>query len=874
MKKSAKVIALACATALLTTTIFTDQALAEKETDQELSEQEETLTDTLNSQFSSSNTSDVDKEETVYVFTDANGNTDHILVSDWLKNKTGAKTIEDSSDLKDIENVKGDETFDGSGDKITWNADGSDIYYQGTSTKQSPVSIKLTYYLDDKEVTPEEIAGKSGKVKIRFDYTNNETQEVEVNGKTETIHVPFVVLSGLVLSNDNFKNIEVTNGKLISEGNNSIIAGIAMPGLKDSLQINSKDLDTDKVNVPEYVEITADATDFSLDMTMSMVLSDILDDLSFNSDDIDTSELTDSMDQLTDATDQLLDGTKQLADGTGTLKEKVGEFNEGLRTLDNGIGQYTAGTAQLASGIGELKSGTNQLAAGVPQLTKGVKQLKNGAVSAKKGADQLVAGYAGTDKSAGAASGAKSLAKGAKTLDKSMATADQGAQQLKAGADQIVAGYAGDGTAANPGAASAASQIAGGLSQLNTEVQNISLPGSTATTPEQAKAQNAIIEKAVEDAMNDEKVQAALYQAALGAVDTDTINTAISQVIIDEVENALTASIATAVPGAIMQMAANNQIQFTVSGNELENAVKGAAKSVGENVGQSLSQLSKNQNIHDTVEKQITGTVQSASKAVADKTAHVAGAAGAEAAAGIAASQVTEFAPQVEKLKKGVSQLAAGSAALNQGIGSLYDGSKQLQSGITTLASGTTQLSAGASALSDGADALNKGINGYTNAKGEKVTGLYGGTKALAKGLKQLKTGLVTLDSKSATLAAGVIKLNEGASKLQEGAGKLTGNSGTLVDGSAKIVDAGKQLADGVNTLDEGANKLNEGMIEFNEEGIRKLTDAFDGDISSLLDRVNAVMDAGKDYNNFSGVADGKSSSVKFIIKTEGVKAE
>ena len=86
--------------------------------------------------------------------------------------------------------------------------------------------------------------------------------------------------------------------------------------------------------------------------------------------------------------------------------------------------------------------------------------------------------------------------------------------------------------------------------------------------------------------------------------------------------------------------------------------------------------------------------------------------------------------------------------------------------------------------------------------------------------------------------------------------------------------DPAMQLADGVDTLDEGANKLNEGMIEFNEEGIRKLTDAFDGDISSLLDRVNAVMDAGKDYNNFSGVADGKSSSVKFIIKTEGVKAE
>ena len=605
MKKSAKVIALACATALLTTTIFTDQALAEKETDQELSEQEETLTDTLNSQFSSSNTSDVDKEETVYVFTDANGNTDHILVSDWLKNKTGAKTIEDSSDLKDIENVKGDETFDGSGDKITWNADGSDIYYQGTSTKQSPVSIKLTYYLDDKEVTPEEIAGKSGKVKIRFDYTNNETQEVEVNGKTETIHVPFVVLSGLVLSNDNFKNIEVTNGKLISEGNNSIIAGIAMPGLKDSLQINSKDFDTDKVSVPEYVEITADATDFSLDMTMSMVLSDILDDLSFNSDDIDTSELTDSMDQLTDATDQLLDGTKQLADGTGTLKEKVGEFNEGLRTLDNGIGQYTAGAAQLASGIGELKSGTNQLAAGVPQLTKGVKQLKNGAVSAKKGADQLVAGYAGTDKSAGAASGAKSLASGAKTLNKSMATADQGAQQLKAGADQIVAGYAGDGTAANPGAASAASQIAGGLSQLNQAVQNISLPGSASTTPEQAAAQEKAITAAVTAAMSTPEAQQALAKAAGtagSAVDADAIKAAVTSAV----SAAIKQSLGTAVQQAMVQ-----QIQagkMTVSGNAAD-----VITAVGDSIGASLGAGVATSLASDTtVTKEVTNQVTNA----------------------------------------------------------------------------------------------------------------------------------------------------------------------------------------------------------------------------------------------------------------------
>ena len=94
--------------------------------------------------------SSVSKQETVYVNASASGTPQEITVSDWLKNSASSGNLSDVSDLKDIKNVKGDETFDGSGDKITWNADGSDIYYQGTSTKQSPVSIKLTYYLDDK----------------------------------------------------------------------------------------------------------------------------------------------------------------------------------------------------------------------------------------------------------------------------------------------------------------------------------------------------------------------------------------------------------------------------------------------------------------------------------------------------------------------------------------------------------------------------------------------------------------------------------------------------------------------------------------------------------------------------------------------------
>ena len=85
------------------------------------------------------------KEETVYVFTDPYGNQRDIIVSNWLKNPEGKDRLEDYSDLQDIENVKGDETFDKNSGGIVWNAGGNDIYYQGKTTRQVPVTEKITY---------------------------------------------------------------------------------------------------------------------------------------------------------------------------------------------------------------------------------------------------------------------------------------------------------------------------------------------------------------------------------------------------------------------------------------------------------------------------------------------------------------------------------------------------------------------------------------------------------------------------------------------------------------------------------------------------------------------------------------------------------
>ena len=271
---------------------------------------------------------DADKDESVYLISDANGNVNKTIVVDHLKNKDKKDTLEDASNLSDIENVKGKEKFTQSGDKLTWQAGGKDIYYQGTATEEPPVTQKVTYYLDGKEISPEDLAGKSGKVKIRFDYTNTTSYTETVNGEKQTVSVPFAAITGLVLG-DGFENIEVTNGKAEVSDSSSVVLGYALPGLKNSLGIKDKDLDGD-VNIPEYMEMTADVENFSMPAAMTFVVnaSDYV-----STDGIDTSDIDVMINDLKDASTQLQDGSKTLAEGTDTL-------SDGLSTLQSKLGRF------------------------------------------------------------------------------------------------------------------------------------------------------------------------------------------------------------------------------------------------------------------------------------------------------------------------------------------------------------------------------------------------------------------------------------------------------------------------------------------------------------------------------------------------------
>ena len=262
---------------------------------------EAAITQAITNQLAVSNKSTLatnTRQETVYVFNDASGNKNHITVNE----------------------------------KIT-DANGNETLNKTESSENAPVTMKVTYKLDGKEIKPEDLAGKSGKVTIHFDYTNNQKKTVTINGKKQTVAVPFTMITGMMLPTDVFSNVEVTNGKLTKVGDNIVAVGMTMPGLKDTmnLKFNDKSLDLD---IPEYFELTADVKDFSLDMTMSVATSNLLSDM--NADDITLDDLKKTVASLDDAANQLADGTVSLQDGTQQLSNAIPALTDGVNQLNTG----------------------------------------------------------------------------------------------------------------------------------------------------------------------------------------------------------------------------------------------------------------------------------------------------------------------------------------------------------------------------------------------------------------------------------------------------------------------------------------------------------------------------------------------------------
>ena len=783
---------------------------------------------------------DADKDESVYLISDANGNVNKTIVVDHLKNKDKKDTLEDASNLSDIENVKGKEKFTQSGDKLTWQAGGKDIYYQGTATEEPPVTQKVTYYLDGKEISPEDLAGKSGKVKIRFDYTNTTSYTETVNGEKQTVSVPFAAVTGLVLG-DGFENIEVTNGKAEVSDSSSVVLGYALPGLKDSLGIKDGDLDGD-VNIPEYMEMTADVKNFSMPAAMTFVVnaSDYV-----STDGIDTSDIDDMINDLKDASTQLQDGSKTLAEGTDTLSDGLSTLQSKLGTFASGVGTLQSGLKTYTDGVSTLSGGLNKLNSNVPTLSNGITTLNSSAKSLNDGVALLNATVS-----------AKFTDSEKKTLlDQVHSTLESQKSEIEKQAQTTVASQK---TAIQKQAQSA-------VDLQKTDIQK----QAQSTVADQKED----IEKKAQAAVDDQKEQIKSVAAeTVKQQETEIKNQAASAVeqeftsgktdyITNEAKKQLE-SIKPVIESGVKAQFVQKMAEKNPAITDYDSAKTFFDQNVGMKDG--AAEACVNEQI-DTIINNLAGSVASTAKdaskiaageaayTAASQTAGEAAYTGASLAAGTAA--YTAARQTAGEAAYAGASLAATTAA--------YTGASQ----AATTAAYTGAVSGAEQATITSAEQTKATVAASINQKQANGYSLVTGMKALADGTQTLYNSVPTLTS-------GIKQLVDGSNTLVANNAQLNSGASQLADGTNQIVSGVDQLTTGSKTLSEGAHTLADGMVQFNEEGINKILDAYNGDLKPFTDKLQAVIDAGEEYQTYSAIADGQTGSVKFIYKLASIDAK
>lgn len=616
-----------------------------------------------------------DKSETVYAVMDADGNTTDVSVSEWLKNEGKSNNLSDYSNLKNIKNTSGDEKMSRDGNKLVWAAKGKDIHYTGDYDGELPVKVKVSYYLNGTKVSADEIAGKKGNVKIRFDYDINDS--VKENGYSLTR--PYAIVSAVVLSNDNFTNVTVNNGKAVNDGNSTAVVGIALPGMSDNLQINELD-------IPDHVTINAKTTNFEIDGTYTVADSGFMNDVDTTKLDDATGqidELESALDKLSDASKKLVDGSSKLAKGANKLADSSSQIEEGTETLKDGTESMKTGSKDLKTGTGDLKTGVKDLSDGADKLVTGAQDLSAGTTQMKEGTKALNSSVNGAGGLAGDNGSAKNLSAGA-------ARVDAGIKQM---GETI--------TAQNDKLAKTAKSISDNLDGVNTEKVN---------APSSADDVNSALETAIKAAetSGDQDTINALKNAKekLGTYETNVKNT-VSSVNTDKQK----------ITTANQTAKAMYQNITSSSNDDLKKLQDGA------------DELKAGTQALDTAVNVGSTKVPSLSKAVYGLKD---GAAQLDAGVNGYTDKDGKFHPGallgLKSLQEGIkvdtkdkTSLVTGVNKLDAGTTKLAKGAVQVDAGAGKLVTYMGQLTEGAEDLSDGADTLASGMATFNKTGIQKL---------------------------------------------------------------------------------------------------------------------------------------------------------
>ncbi|AVQ46714.1 hypothetical protein C7M60_13380 [Clostridium botulinum] len=632
----------------------------------------------------------IKKDESVYVTLNQNGVIKEKIVSDWLHSENAGISIKDKSELTGIKNIKGNEKPEISGDKVTWKSDKKDIFYQGKTDKKLPIETDIVYKLDGKEIKPQELAGKSGKVTINIKIKNTDAHKVTVNGKERTIYTPFAVASVVNLPIDKFTNVEVSEGEIISDGNNQAITFIAIPGLKESLNVDENILDID---LKDEIEITADAKDFELAPIMMTATTKVPEmDKIEKSDKIDElqngiNDIKDATSKLEDGSSKLADGASKLANGNSELAGKTGQLASGASQLYSGIGQLSGKLNEFDSAIGKMSGKTGD----IKRYTGGVNASKNGAVKLNAGISQL---GKETEK-------IKKLPQATNQIQDVSIKLEAGAKDTNNGAAQINVGL-GDLVKNTENIKAGTQQIAGGMEQAAGAAASIKAVKQQEINGINDNLNNMRNLREVANQIEDENTRASVLQK----IDTEI--------------------------ASLESMQGSSQ-QIIGGLSNLEGKL-GEAKQGAQNLDAGISQVQQGQkNLYEGSQKLYKGTNDL-----------VSGTSGLSQGAKELNKNVEQSTP---KLGEAIGQLNEGSEKLKVGLSALDSKSNQLVNGLggglSAAKGATSQLSAGASKLTGGAGKLNSGLS---LAKGA-TSKLSDGANNIAKGNKELSVNMTKFNN-------------------------------------------------------------------------------------------------------------------------------
>lgn len=659
--------------------------------------------------------SSITKEETVYVNLNNDGKVNDKLSSIWIHSDSEIDKIVDKSILKDIVNIKDDTEPDKKANELIWDVKDSDIYYQGTPNKELPIETNIKYYLEDKEVDPNDIIGKDGKLKIKIQIENVDKQSAKLkNNKNKTVYTPYIVATVVDLPTDKFSNININTGKLISDGSRQIVSHISLPGLRESL-----DIEKELKIIEDDLEITADVVDFEMESIMFAATSEFPD--------------IDSLDSAEDL-DELLDGLDKLEEASDKLIEATGKLSDGQKELDTGIGKLVDGTHEINLGSNELLNGSNQLRDGINSAHNGSKKINQGTNTLANSADELGQGFAdlgdGTiefsNKAAEFSQATSQLSKGLSSIPESTKALEKGMNDLISSTETIQNGQE-ELTKGLNRSTSALKEIKAGK-EKESKIISLLLKGTNgldtiANGIEKVPGGESLAIK-MKEVLNEQRIALEGIQGS-----SNEIIAALNQVE-EGLKEAETAS--------------NQLSQGTKDVND-------GQKKVNSGLTELANGTSALKDASDQLSKGSVGLKDGANKI--NKNAK------------LAQSGASQFTAGSKDLSNATNDLSNGLGELNNGSGELNKGISQLNKGTKELSNGGKELKDGSSQLLDGTKELNKGMHQFNDEGISKISEELNNSDLNIEDIIETKDELVEL-SKENDSFSGISKDMEGKLKF------------------------------------------------------------------------------------------------------------